>query len=169
MEGGVDLLLHTTPDSDLPWDSAFVRRMVAAKIAVAPTLKLWKWELERMKRPAKLVDQFVRLAEQQVGAFARAGGDVVFGTDVGYMSDYDPTDEYKFLGEAGLDFDAVLAMLTTTPARRLGASTHAGRLQAGADADIVLTGGRPDRDLTAFADVRYVWRAGRLIYEANHQ
>src|SRR6185436_16090786 len=72
MEGGVDILLHTTPDSDLPWDSAFVRRMVAAKIALAPTLKLWKWELERTKRPAKMVAEFVQLAEQQVGAFARA-------------------------------------------------------------------------------------------------
>src|SRR6185295_11524445 len=109
IEGGVDLLLHTTPDSDRPWDSALVARMIAAKVGLAPTLKLWKWELERRQRPAKLVTDFVRLAEQQVGAFAKAGGDVVFGTDVGYMSDYDPSDEYKFLGEAGLDFDAVLA------------------------------------------------------------
>jgi hypothetical protein len=36
-------------------------------------------------------------AVEQVRGFAAAGGQVLFGTDVGYMTDYDPTDEYAYL------------------------------------------------------------------------
>lgn len=29
------------------------------------------------------------------------GGMILFGTDVGYMNDYDPSDEYALMAEAG--------------------------------------------------------------------
>ena len=44
---------------------------------------------------------------------------MLFGTDVGYMTDYDPSEEYTLLEQAGLSFADVLATLTIAPARRL--------------------------------------------------
>ncbi len=161
---GVDLLLHTTPDGGKPWDVAFVKRMIAARVAVAPTLMLWRWELERAHRPAAVVDGFLAIARQQAAAFSRAGGDLVFGTDVGYVAVHDPSDEYRLLTDAGIGFDAVLASLTTIPARRFSGGRSTGRLEPGADADIVLVAGRPDRDPTAFTRVETVWKRGLIVY-----
>ena len=64
---------------------------------------------------------------------------------------------------AGLSYAQILASLTTAPARRFGAA-RAGRLTRGADADVVVVNGAPERDIRALADVRYTIRAGRVIY-----
>ena len=40
-------------------------------------------------------------ATGEVAAFAAAGGQLLFGTDVGYMGDFDPTDEYALMARAG--------------------------------------------------------------------
>ncbi len=163
IEAGVDILLHTTPDGDEPWDRAFLDRAVAAKISLTPTLKLWKWELERAHRPAELVTQFVGLAQGQLRAFVAAGGDVLFGTDVGYMTDYDPSDEYRFMQAAGMSLDQILASLTTNPARRFGVE-KSGKLAPSYQADLVLTSRVPAGDLAALAEVRFAWRAGRQVW-----
>ena len=88
---------------------------------------------------------------------------MLFGTDVGYMTDYDPRDEYTYMQQAGLSYPQILASLTTAPSRRFGAA-RAGRLAPGADADVVVVNGAPERDIRALADVRYTIRAGRTIY-----
>src|SRR5207244_9423682 len=93
-------------------------------------------------------------AQEQLRAFADAGGQVLFGTDVGYMTEYDPTDEYVFMQGAGLSYARILAALTTAPAARFGAATHAGRLAPGYAADIVVLDGDPERDIRAFGTVR---------------
>jgi len=41
-------------------------------------------------------------ARDQLRAFAELGGQGLFGTDVGYMSDDDPADEYVSMQLAGL-------------------------------------------------------------------
>ena len=55
-------------------------------------------------------------------AAVAAGGDVLFGTDVGYMRDFDPADEYALLASAGLSPMKILASLTSTPAARCRAA-----------------------------------------------
>ena len=94
-----------------------------------------------------------------------AGGQLLFGTDVGYMTDYDPTDEYLLLERAGLSFPDVLSALTTAPARRLSAEAGAGRIAVGSPADLVVLERDPAADIRALADVRYTIRRGRVIYE----
>ena len=89
---------------------------------------------------------------------------MLFGTDVGYMADDDPTDEYVAMQESGLGYPAILAALTTAPAARFGAR-RTGRLVAGMAADIVVVDGRPDDDIRALARIRLVLRNGRVIYE----
>jgi imidazolonepropionase-like amidohydrolase len=141
-----------------------IARMRGAGLALAPTLKLWTWELERKESDPALVDRFLELACRQLGAFAAAGGPVLFGTDVGYMDDDDPRAEFLLMQQAGLDWRAILAALTTAPAARLGGEPSGGRITAGAPADLVLLDARPDRDVEAFARVRACWRAGEQLH-----
>jgi imidazolonepropionase-like amidohydrolase len=80
------------------------------------------------------------------------------------MPDYDPTDEYVFMQQAGLSYARILAALTTAPAERFGAAARAGRLARGFAADIVVVDGDPARDIRSLAKVRYTLRDGRVIY-----
>jgi imidazolonepropionase-like amidohydrolase len=103
-------------------------------------------------------------AAAQLRAFAEAGGQVLFGTDVGYMTDYDPTDEYVSMQQAGLSYAQILASLTTGPAQRFGRAARTGRLAPGLDADVTVVDGRPEDDIRALARVRYTLRSGRLLF-----
>ena len=57
-------------------------------------------------------------AAAQLGAFSKAGGQVLFGTDVGYTDLFDTSDEFKWMSRAGMSFDEILSSLTTNPAER---------------------------------------------------
>jgi imidazolonepropionase-like amidohydrolase len=166
IEGGVDILAHTFPSEvDGPWDRSLPGLMRERRIALTPTLKLWPYELGRLGLPADIVQRVLATGQAQVRAFAGLGGQVLFGTDVGYMTDYDPTDEYVYLQGAGLSYPQILAALTTAPAERFGASARAGRLAVGLDADIAVVEGEPESDIRALARVRYTLRAGVVIFE----
>ncbi len=161
LAGGVDLLVHTTPAMET-WSDSLVRRMVRAGVALVPTLKLWRYE----SRSARLAFSrpFVRAGVDQLRAFRRAGGTVLFGTDVGYVLDYDTAEEVDLMAQAGLGFADILASLSTNPARRFGLEGKAGRIAPGMDADLVVLDGDPSRDIGALARVRYTLRQGRIIY-----
>jgi imidazolonepropionase-like amidohydrolase len=103
-------------------------------------------------------------AEKQLKAFADAGGQVLFGTDVGYMSDFDPTDEYALMAQTGLTPMQILASLTTAPAARWKAAERRGRVRAGFDADLVVLNGDPVTDVRRFAHVKCTLRAGRELF-----
>jgi imidazolonepropionase-like amidohydrolase len=164
LEGGVDVLAHTFPAGPA-WDRALPRRMSEAGMALVPTLKLWPWELGRLGVPAVAIERTQANAEAQLRAFVDAGGQLLFGTDVGYMTDYDPTDEYVLLQRAGLGFPAVLATLTTAPAKRFHAESGAGTIAAGSPADLVVLDGDPAAEIRSLARVRYTIRGGQIIYE----
>jgi len=166
IEGGVDILAHTFPTEldRSPWDRALPGMMRERNMALVPTLKLFVFELAKVNAPSNVVRVVLGRAQEQLRAFAGLGGEVLFGTDVGYMTDDDPRDEYVFMQEAGLSYAQILASLTTAPSRRFGAA-RAGRLAPGADADVVVVNGAPERDVRALADVRYTIRAGRIIYQ----
>ena len=161
VRAGVDVLTHTTPQSG-PWDDAVLAAMKRSGVALVPTLKLWRYELRHER--ASRGDGFTETAIGQLRAWAGSGGTVLFGTDVGYMSVYDTTDEYLALQEAGLSYPRILAMLTTAPAERFGVDARTGRLAPGLEADITVVEGDPSQDIRALARVRYAMRAGKLIY-----
>jgi len=77
--------------------------------------------------------------------------------------------EYQLMAQAGLNTEAILATLTTTPARVFGGGALSGRVAPGYDADLVVLGGDPAKDPAAFARVRYTIRTGRIIYSAKDQ
>ena len=98
--------------------------------------------------------------------YADAGGDILFGTDVGYIDVFDTTEEYRLMSGAGLSFDQILGSLTTAPSARFGFAKK-GKVAAGMDGDLAILFADPAADITAFAKVAYTIRAGEVIYAAK--
>jgi imidazolonepropionase-like amidohydrolase len=163
LKSRVDVLAHTTP-MDQAWSPDLVARLVRAHMALTPTLTLWEAEASKGNVSAAGLEQVMERAAAQLSEFTRAGGEVLFGTDVGYTDHVDTTDEYKWMAHAGLSYQQILASLTTNPAGRFGFAAHSGRIARGFDADLVVLGADPSRDITAFSQVRYTIRSGKILY-----
>jgi imidazolonepropionase-like amidohydrolase len=167
LDAGVDVFVHTTAGEKEPWDDALVRRMVAQRVSVIPTFKLWYYELKKQNVPQDVTDALVAATFAELRAFSEGGGQVLFGTDVGYMQDFDPTDEYVLMAKAGLTPAQILGSLTTEPAKRWNEEKDRGRVEPGFVADLVVLEGDPFEDVKNFAKVRCVFRAGEQIYPAE--
>lgn len=161
IQSGVDILAHTTPVDDL-WSPSFAQRLVAAHMALTPTLTLW--EVESKNASPEELEKGMSRAAQQLEAFSRAGGQVLFGTDVGYIEQFDTSEEFKWMSRAGMSFQEILASLTTNPAQRFGYATRSGRIAKGLDADLVVLRDDPAQNTSAFSKVRYTIRGGEVIY-----
>lgn len=148
-----DILAHALERTDR-LTSNHIARMLRARMGLIPTLNLFK---EHGNLAAIL---------KSVGDYARGGGEILFGTDVGNLPGYDPTDEYRLMLRAGLDYRQILASLTTAPAQRFGLRNR-GRIAPGAYADLVLLSGDPAVNVDAFAAVRYTLRMGKIIYQSD--
>ncbi len=164
IEAGVDVLVHTTPgEGNAVWEPALIDQLISKNMAVVPTLQLWPYELKRAKLEPRIVERATADAVEQIRAFAKAGGQVLFGTDVGYMGDYDPTEEYRLMVRALTPME-ILASLTTAPAARWKETARRGRIDIGLDADLVVLEADPAADAANFAKVRCTIRGGRMIY-----
>jgi imidazolonepropionase-like amidohydrolase len=168
IDSGVDILAHTTAGDggdDGPWPPELIARMRARNMALIPTLTLFDAEMRKGHAPQAAIDKALERVEGEVRAYASAGGQILFGTDVGYIDVYDTTEEYRLLAKA-LTWRQILAALTTNPAERFGAAGRKGRVAVGMDGDLVLLDGDPADDPTAFARVRATIRGGRVIWGA---
>lgn len=154
LEARVDVMAHALDDRD-GFRDAHIERMKAGGMAMIPTLKLFGQRSD------------IGDTQRHVAAFARAGGQILFGNDAGYLDDYDPGLEYALMAGAGLSWREVLASLTTAPADRFGETGRRGRVAPGMDADLVLLDADPAADPMAFAKVRRTLRGGRIVYEAK--
>ena len=163
MESGVDILAHTTPSDDL-WSPSFAERLTAAHMALTPTLTLWDVEAKKDNASSDEIEKGMSRAAQQLKAFSQAGGQVLFGTDVGYIEKADTSEEFAWMSRADMSFQKILASLTTNPAERFGYSSHSGRIAQGMDADLVVLSADPAQSTTAFSQVRYTIRNGKVIY-----
>jgi imidazolonepropionase-like amidohydrolase len=161
IQSGVDILAHTTPTDDL-WSPSFAQRLTAAHMALTPTLTLW--EVVSPNASPDELEKGMSRAAQQLGAFYQAGGQVLFGTDVGFIEHFDTSEELKWMSRAGISFEGILASLTTNPAQRFGYATHSGRIGKGMDADLVVLSADPAQNTSAFSKVRYTIRGGDVIY-----
>jgi imidazolonepropionase-like amidohydrolase len=83
---------------------------------------------------------------------------------VGYIDMFNTSEEFAWMSRAGINFQQILASLTTNPATRFRYSSHSGSIAKGMDADLVVLDGDPAKDVTAFSKVHQVIRGGQLIY-----
>jgi len=163
LKAGADIFAHTTP-SDQLWSEPFAKRLVSSHVALTPTLTLWDVEAKKSGPSSNRIEQGMQGAAQQLGQFSKAGGQVLFGTDVGYTDQFDTAEEFTWMSRAGLSFEQILASLTTNPAERFGFASRSGRIAAGFDADLVVLSEDASRDATAFSKVCYTIRGGKVIY-----
>ncbi|WP_171161174.1 amidohydrolase family protein [Usitatibacter palustris] len=147
----VDVIAHPLQDTD-DWSPAVNARMRERGMAMVPTLTLFG-----------SVDNIAAI-EREVGDYARAGGQILFGTDGGFIPYRGTDEEFLRMGRAGLDWRAILASLTTAPAARFGESARRGRIAPGMDADLVLLSGDPSRDTGNFSNVRMTIRRGVIAF-----
>jgi imidazolonepropionase-like amidohydrolase len=151
---GVDVLAHA-PDDTRDVNDTVLRQALANHMAMIPTLKLFSG--------ATNIADIRRIVRR----FHDLGGELMFGTDTGYLTDYDVGEEFQQLGKMGLDTVEILRMLTENPARRFGLQAERGRIAPGMIADVTILESDPAVDLAAFSHVRCVIRGGGVIYNSH--
>jgi imidazolonepropionase-like amidohydrolase len=156
--GGVDILAHTLPgESDYTHEE--LSRFKSQHTALIPTLTLWTTVVDDPAMVARLEQN----GTNQLKSFSINGGPVLFGTDVGFITIYDTSQEYEFMHRA-LSVREILASLTTNPAAYFK-SVKKGRLEKGFDADLVVLDGDPATDVRNLSKVACTVRAGQIIYQ----
>ena len=156
LRSGVDVLAHP-PDTTEGVDETLVREMVDRKMAMIPTLQMFE-------RTVSTSREYLAPIYEVVRRFHAQGGQLLFGTDVGYMADYTIEDELRALYGCGLDGREILRAMTTAPAARFGRENSVGSVVPGARADLVLLDADPFDDLLAFTRVRATIRSGRVLH-----
>ena len=157
LNGGVDILAHTIPPEFFTVEE--LAQMKKQHTALIPTLTLWTVVAQDPKVQAKLVEAGV----SGLKSYFAEGGTILFGTDVGFTSKYDTTQEYELMGQA-MGWKDILASLTTNPTEYFKASAK-GRVEKGMDADFVVLDADPAADAKNLAKVKYTVRGGKVIYE----
>ncbi|HYZ86385.1 MAG TPA: amidohydrolase family protein [Bryobacteraceae bacterium] len=166
IDSGADVLAHTTasPTGSGPWPADLIAEIKRRHVSVIPTLKLWGYEMRKARQDDAAAAGFTADGVGQLEGFVKSGGDVLFGTDVGYMAEYDPMEEYVLMARAGMSAMQILTALTVAPATRFGEQQKRGRVEPGMQADLVILDGDPMQDVRNFARVRYTIRKGQVLH-----
>ncbi len=152
---GVDVLAHT-PEVTEGIDDSMMKHMIAHRMTIIPTLKLFS----RDENIADIRGLALR--------YHQLGGRLVYGTDTGFLPDYDQSEEFRQLMQAGFGFREVLAMLTTAPAELFNLSQHEGRVLRGMRGDVTILSADPaSGHPEAFTTVVYTIRGGKVIWHSN--
>jgi imidazolonepropionase-like amidohydrolase len=166
IESGIDILAHTAPMSG-DWSPAFTDRLKAAHMALIPTLTLFDVEAKKARVSPEENEQWIAQAVRELKAYSDAGGEILFGTDVGYIDHFDTAEEFTLMARAGMSFQQILASLTTNPATRFGYSNRSGSIAKGMDADLVVLNADPAKDVANFSKVQRVIHEGKVIYSKH--
>ena len=154
---GVDVLAHAVDTTD-GVDDAVLQSIIDHHMSMIPTLKMFATTVTTNPR-------YIDPIHAQVRRFHALGGDLIFGTDVGYMTDYTTTGEFTALADSGLGSMDILRMLTVAPAKRFAVASEKGTVEVGKDGDLVVLDRDPAGDVTAFAAVQTTIRSGKVIWQ----
>jgi imidazolonepropionase-like amidohydrolase len=157
INSGVDVLAHAADDTR-GVDAQLLQSAINKNMAMIPTLKMFTTTVTTDPH-------YMDPMYEEVRTFHGLGGTLLFGTDVGYMTDYSTEGEFEALGRSGLNWRDVLAMLTTNPATRMGVQDRKGTVTAGKLADLVILDADPAADLKNFSRVRAVLRSGAVVWQ----
>jgi imidazolonepropionase-like amidohydrolase len=160
LAGGVDVLAHTIPNEG-SFTEDELSRMKRQHTALIPTLTLWTTVVTD---PA-ITDRLVDAGVSELKTYFSEGGTILFGTDVGFQTKYDTTQEYEFMGRA-MAWRDILASLTTNPSTLFKQPTK-GQVEKGMSADLVVLNADPANDARNLAKVAYTIRAGKILYSAQ--
>lgn len=156
LSAGVDVIAHAPESTSGGFDDTFLRQLADNHMAMIPTLMLFS------------KDSDIGAIRDVVRRFHALGGQLMFGTDTGFLTDYDLKEEYRQLDLTGLGFRDVLAMLTTNPAQRFGVERREGRVAVGMEGNLTILAKDPAVDgLVTFTEVVYTIRRGRVIYDST--
>jgi imidazolonepropionase-like amidohydrolase len=186
---GVDSLGHSVGDS--PADDELLALMKARRTGYILTLGAYEpqedrtfepgeWRAlrppERGREEARMAAPPEAIPEREARRWAimqdnvrrmkAAGIRVGIGTDAGIGGVYHGSSairEIRWLTRLGFTPAEALAAATSVSADILGRSADHGRIAPGQRADLVLTGGRPDKRIEDLHDVRRVFVAGREV------
>jgi len=164
INSGVDVLAHTLPQSP-PWTPEFTQQLKHANLSLIATLTLFDVEGRRQNIPDQQRTAWIGEMVDQLRAYSKAGGDILFGTDIGYTDHYDTTLEFTFMSQAGMNYKQILASLTTNPAQKFGDSDRTGHIAKDMKADLVILSADPAEDVTAYSRVRFTIRNGKVVYK----
>ncbi len=155
IDAAVDVLAHT-PEATEGIDKPMLRQMVAQHMTIITTLKLFSR------------DDGIANIRALDARFLQLGGRLIYGTDTGFLTDYDQAEEFRQLKEAGFGFRDILAMLTTAPTELFHLSKHEGKVLPGMRGDLTILSEDPQsQEPASFTKVRYTICAGKVIWEAN--
>jgi imidazolonepropionase-like amidohydrolase len=156
-DAGVDILAHAADDTE-GVTPQILQSLIDHHMSMVPTLKMFGTTVTHSPH-------YLDPIYAEVHEFHSLGGELLFGTDVGYMTDYTTQDEFEALGRSGLTWQDILRMLTTAPAARFHVDAEKGRVAVGQRADLVLLGSDPASRVLNFSDVRLTLRGGRILYQ----
>ena len=132
IESGVDILAHPTAQDGggVPGrvDSRINRQAAQPQHGVDPNDDLFEVEARKNNESSDDLAQAITMITTEVKDYSSAGGQILFGTDVGYTDAFDTTEEYRLMS-AALDWRAILRALTTAPAQRFGYAGRKGRVR----------------------------------------
>jgi imidazolonepropionase-like amidohydrolase len=158
LNGGVDILAHTIPTEE-GLSSEELAQMRRQHTALIPTLTLWT----TVTSNPDVVEKLVQIGAGEMKSYLAVGGTILFGTDVGFTSKYDTTQEFTLMSRA-MDWQGILASLTTNPSAYFKAAAK-GKVEKGMEADLVVLDADPAADVRNLAKVAYTIRGGEILYQ----
>jgi imidazolonepropionase-like amidohydrolase len=147
IDAGVDELAHMLmSQEDIP--AATLGQMVERDMTIVPTLSVFSGD-------------GLRIAIANLYAWRKAGGRVVYGTDLGNAGPLPGIDarEVRAMTQSGMTGLEIIRSATVDSAEWLGLDST-GSIAPGKDADLVLVRGEPLDDPMDLTLVRRVWRRG---------
>jgi imidazolonepropionase-like amidohydrolase len=162
VEAGVDDLAHMIIDH---LSNSLITKVTEKNIYWVPTLELWylvsgknqlNWE-------AEAIDNLHR--------FAKAGGKVALGTDIGgYPGAFDrgmPFTEIQLMQKAGMTAMQIIVAATKNAAYVCDLKNELGTIEVGKIADILIVKKNPLQNLNALKQVYMVIHNGEIIQKEN--
>jgi imidazolonepropionase-like amidohydrolase len=156
LAGGVDILAHTVPGGS--FTASELAKMKQQHTALIPTLTLWTTVVS----DPVIGDKILSSGVDELKVYFSGGGTILFGTDVGFQSKYDTTEEYEYMGRA-MGWRDILASLTSNPSTFFKQPAK-GRVEKGMTADLVVLDADPASDVRNLSKVAYTIRQGEIIY-----
>ncbi|WP_166435853.1 amidohydrolase family protein [Cellulomonas shaoxiangyii] len=157
LRAGVDALAHVPDETD--GTESLLREAAAAGVRVVPTLHMFA-------STVTTDEAYLAPIRGALRGFVDAGGRVLFGTDVGYMSDRDTRGELEAMHAAGMSPSDLLRSLTVEPAEFMR-RPDLGTVEPGMRANLTVLATTEPPTPADLAHVAAVVRDGQVVYERD--